>query len=231
VLSLSIGHVRSTSGGITTLATLGRNGDIFVEGSVFSRIQCSFEIDPVSNVVMFYDRSHSQTCAFHGNDATPFRYGFPRKVLVQNEINTSLGIGGSKRDLIQFGLRWHLEPAATTAKIKDRGAAAIEDNPCLALTIDETSTVLPSRRETRIHTPGPRQLAIRYVIMGRLGEGQFGVVRKVVDVDSGRLMAVKVIRGQQKEEDRSALKREVEILSRIDHVCEWALFTAMTCID
>jgi hypothetical protein len=217
-LALDIGHVRSTTGDITTLATIGRTGDVYVAGSSISKIQCSFEINLETNVVMFYDRSHSQTCQFHGEDAMPFLYGLPRKVVVQNKINTILGMGGVKRNHVQFRLRWHSNLADTMEKIMQRGGVAIEENPRLARTIDETDTILPSQRETRLHTPGLQQPAIRYAEIGGLGAGQFGEVKKVVDIYSGRLMAVKILKEQTG--DRMTLKREVEILSRLSHVSE-----------
>lgn len=60
-ITLDVGHVRSVSGDNATLATLGRNGDILVDGPDIARIQCSFEIDRETSVVMFRDRSRSQT--------------------------------------------------------------------------------------------------------------------------------------------------------------------------
>jgi hypothetical protein len=50
-LALDIGfNIRSQS--CNTLATLGRNGDIILEGSSIAKVQCSFEIDLDTNVVM-----------------------------------------------------------------------------------------------------------------------------------------------------------------------------------
>jgi hypothetical protein len=102
------------------------------------------------------------------------------------------------------------------------------ENPRLARTVNEAPTDLPSRRETRPHTPGQRQLKMRYVKVegGNLGSGQFGTVHKAIDVDSGKFMAVKILerptRASKQEEWRQslyyALKREVETLSEISHV-------------
>jgi hypothetical protein len=102
-------------------------------------------------------------------------YGLPRKVVIQNGINTFLGIGGVKRNHIQFKVHCHLSAAATIDKVKDRGDVTTEENPCLARTINEIFTILPSQRETRIHTPGPQQSAIRYANIKVLGQGQFRV--------------------------------------------------------
>jgi hypothetical protein len=60
-LALDIGfYIRLKS--CNTLATLGRGEtDIFVEGSSIAKVQCSFKIDLDTNIVMLYNRSHSQT--------------------------------------------------------------------------------------------------------------------------------------------------------------------------
>jgi hypothetical protein len=102
------------------------------------------------------------------------------------------------------------------------------ENPRLSRTVDEAPTDLPSRRETRPHTPGCLQLKMRYVkvVGGKLGSGQFRTVHKAIDVDSGKFMAVKILeqptRKSKQEEWRMsiyyALKREVETLSDISHV-------------
>jgi hypothetical protein len=233
-LVLDIGfHIRSKSR--NTLATLGRgDADIFVAGSNIAKIQCSFEIDLDTNIVMLYDRSHGQTTqvlAVPGDDVKPFEYGRLRKVVVQERLNTIIGMGEG-RGRVQFELKWHPVPAEMMEKVKSRENISLgcEENPRLARTIDEADTIMPSRRETRVHTPGPRQLEMRYAKLDkrRLGSGQFGEVYKVVDVDSGRLMAVKILKRPvdetRKELDRwkesvyYALKREVETLARINHV-------------
>lgn len=156
-LALDIGHTRPISGDNTTLATLGRNGDVLVDNSSIAKIQCSFEIDLDTKIVMFYDRSHGQTSQVFGKNATPFEYGRLRKVVVQSDANNIIGMGGVGRDLIQFKLIWHCPPTETMGRVENREGAPLEENPRLARTIDETATVLPSRMETRIHTQRPQQ--------------------------------------------------------------------------
>ncbi|KAL2368357.1 hypothetical protein RJ035_002643 [Blastomyces gilchristii] len=85
-----------------TLATLGRNGDIVVDGPSISRIQCSFEILPEYDVVMLYDESTSQTTQVFGDEATPFRPGCKRKVVVGERFNKIIGMGGIGCDQVQF---------------------------------------------------------------------------------------------------------------------------------
>lgn len=103
-LDLDIGfHIRWKS--CNTPATLGRNDtDIIVEGASIARLQCSFKIDLDTGIVMLYDRSNGQTTQVSGENATPFEYGRPRRVVVQENLNTIIGIGGLGCDLFQFKL-------------------------------------------------------------------------------------------------------------------------------
>jgi hypothetical protein len=146
---LDIGHVRSGSGdSALTLATMGRTGDVIVEGSTIARIQCSFEIDRETNVVMFYDRSSSQTSQVFGENAVQFEHGRPRRVVVQDQLNTIIGMGGVKRNLVLFQLQWHYLPEQVTERVKGRDREHLEVNPRLSRTMDEAETVAPSRMET-----------------------------------------------------------------------------------
>jgi hypothetical protein len=227
-LALDIGfHIRSKSR--NTLATLGRGDtDIFVDGASIAKLQCSFEIDLDTKVVMLYDRSYGQTTQFFGENAWPFEYGRRRQGLVQEGLNDKFGMGGVKSNLVQFELRWHQDPTQTMEKVKNRDGIVYAENPRLARTIDESETVVPSRRQTRIHTPGAQQLEVRYVPVGPpLGSGQFATVYKAIGIDSGKFMAVKILKRPAEAEKESewklslhyALKREVEILSNLYHVC------------
>ncbi|OAA35516.1 Protein kinase-like domain protein [Metarhizium rileyi] len=203
--ALDIGHVRPISGNSTTLATLGRNGDVFIEGSSIAKVQCS-----LSSQVF-------------GENATPFVNRRPRKVVVQKKLNTTIGLGGERRNLIQFELlKWHHHAIEAMEKLKNRESAALEEYPRLARTTNEADTVLPSRREIRPHTAGPQLFQMRYTIIGKqLGSGQFGVVHKAIDADKGKFMAVKILKQPTGASERimlsNALKREVEMLSRLSH--------------
>ena len=181
---------------------------------------------------MLYDRSYYRITQVYGENAMPFKHERLRQVVVQAKLNTVLGMGGEGRNLVQFELIWHQDPVGTMEKVKNREdiLRGYEEHPRIARTImDEAETVMPSRRETRPHTPGPRQPKMRYATIGdMLGSGQFGEVYKAVDVDSGKLMAVKILKQpgratrKQQEEWRQAvyhaLKREVENLANINHV-------------
>ncbi|CDM30302.1 hypothetical protein DTO013E5_9283 [Penicillium roqueforti] len=224
---LDIGfHIRSRSR--HTIATLGRGGDadLFIEGFNISKIQCSFEIEPNTNVIMLYDRSHGQTTQVFGHNATPFEHGRVRQVVVQKNLNDVLGMGGKMQDVFRFQLLWHENTCLTTERIKELESILDDhvENPRLARTVDDLETVLPSQMQTRIHTAGPLQLKMRYTKIDRLGSGQFGVVYKAIDVDTGKLLAVKILQQPEQALDEEwrkslyyALKREVEALSQISH--------------
>lgn len=232
---LDIGfHIRSRTR--HTIATLGRGDtDVFVEGTSIAKIQCSFEIEPTTNVIMLYDRSHGHTTQVFGDNATPFEHGRVRQVVVQKKLNNVLGMGGRSQDLVQFELLWHQDPTETAEKIRSRECFTqdYEENPRLARTTDELETVLPSQRQTRIHTPGLQQLKMRYTKVATLGSGQFGVVYKAIDIDTGRFLAVKIlqqpVQASKEAEWRQslyyALKREVETLSQISHVRNPSVFS------
>ncbi|KAI0805623.1 kinase-like domain-containing protein [Xylaria sp. FL0064] len=234
-LVLDIGHVRSVSplDTATTLATLGRDADILVSGSTISKIQCSFEIDPTANVVMFYDRSHNQSSQVFEKNAMQFGYGRLRKVVVNNDTNTKIGIGGQKRNLVIFELRWHYDPIPAMQMVQNRLHHALEVHPRIARTINEINEIYesdetdgisaedptqPTQMVTRPHTGGPKSSQIRYRPVGEpLGEGAFGKVERVVDVETGKLMALKLVKRPSRENEKTALKHEVEVLSKLSH--------------
>jgi hypothetical protein len=56
---------------------------------------------------MLYDRSFAKSSQVFGENATPFEYERGHKVLVREDLNTILGMGGERRDLVQFELEWH----------------------------------------------------------------------------------------------------------------------------
>ncbi|EQL33980.1 hypothetical protein RJZ90_002834 [Blastomyces dermatitidis] len=171
-----------------TLATLGRNGDIVVDGPSISRIQCSFEILPEYDVVMLYDESTSQTTQVFGDEATPFRPGCKRKVVVGERFNKIIGMGGIGCDQVQFEMVWHRANFKGEEEAKNRIESALQ-----ARTMDNVPTVVPSEIPTPNQWPTIQQPTIRYKVLSVIGQGSFGVVYKAVNVDSGRTMAAKTI--------------------------------------
>ncbi|TAQ83791.1 hypothetical protein B7494_g7893 [Chlorociboria aeruginascens] len=211
-------HIHGNSS--TTLATLGRGteADIYIEGANIAKIQCSFELDLENDVVMLYDRSFTQSTQVFGPNSMPFERERIRKILVQYNLNTILGMGGERRNLYKFQLKWYrnvIETAEVIRKYSTLPWSRME-NPRRSRTIDMTPIDLPSH-----------QLKMRYVRASdnQLGSGQFGTVYKVIDVDSGKLMALKTLNRPTKPSEQQkwqnsvyyALKREVEIISQIRH--------------
>ncbi|PVH72172.1 hypothetical protein DL98DRAFT_596263 [Cadophora sp. DSE1049] len=147
-LALGVGfNIRSQSR--NTLATLGRNDtDIIVEGSSIGRVQCSFEIDLDSRVVMLYDRSNAQTTQVSRDNATPFEYGRLRRVVVQKGLNTIIGMGGVGCGLVQFESIWHQGPIDTVEKVKSQGM------PCGAQRRIHASLEPWMRRQPSYHLKG-----------------------------------------------------------------------------
>ncbi|KAL2285307.1 hypothetical protein FJTKL_08254 [Diaporthe vaccinii] len=149
---------------------------------------------------MFYDDSRAGTSSTLGPDSTPFRPGQPRKVVVQPNVNTTIGMGGERRDLVTFKLDWPFEPPQTMTLVEQRDLKSLALNPRFARTDSDNAETAAKIEE--------------------LGAGAFGQVLRAVDVDSGKLIAVKIIKirqNQHKEAFFTALKREVEAIGRIEH--------------
>lgn len=234
ILGLDVGHKVSGSGDPWTLATIGRNADIKIQGAMISRIHCAFEIHKDSKLVLFHDRSSNQSCQVYGKqqgeDVFPFEPGRPRKVVITNEVNRVIGIGGEKKDLLMFKVEWNSKVASIAGLVREitqRAKVSLEPLSHLALTADEPATELQSLRQTRLHTAGPQRLPMRSTRIDCLGSGSFGWVFKEIDVDLGVLMAVKMLkRANTKEFAKSwpSIKREIEFLSAVNHVSTFPCF-------
>lgn len=152
VTRLAIGHFKSKANNRTTLATLGRLGDITLRGTGYSRYQCSFHVDLNTSVIMFYDDSRAGTSSTLGPDSTPFRPGQPRKVVVQPNVNTTIGMGGERRDLVTFKLDWPFEPPQTMTLVEQRDLKSLALNPRFARTDSDNAETLcrqcPRREST-----------------------------------------------------------------------------------
>ena len=160
----------------------------------------------------------------------PFESGRQRQILVMDNLNCHIGMGGLLKPVVHFALVWH-------ANTKQRLAGQFgsfcgrEDRPELARTLEDLPpTVHPSAMHTRIHTPAHERLQVRYHEGTSIGEGTFGKVSRAVDVDSGSLMAIKRMKVERKQGEEEtqwivrrdatwqAIKREIEHLSSLDHV-------------
>ena len=192
--ALDAGHVQLSSGNPNTLATIGKNGDIVVAGSNISRVQCSFEINPDSKVIMFYDRSHCKTSQVFGKGSVPFEECRPRKVVVQPDLNTIIGRGGAGQDLVQFKLEWHCLPSEVAEKVECREDALLENDSFLAPTASETDGTPSSPRKEQQYRQETQQFKLRRYKANKISGGRFASVFKAVDIDSRSLNVAQIYR-------------------------------------
>ncbi|CAG9983576.1 unnamed protein product [Clonostachys byssicola] len=203
-----------------TLATIGRSGDIVVEGADISRIQCSFEVPELNqDEVMLQDRSSLHNTQFHGETAVSFEPGrIPRRVVIDPSINLLLGFGGAGCDSYLFRIVWHDRLEVNVPKL----ISFREDNPRLARTVvdEDPTTMTPSDRATRLHIPASENLQpIRYSTRRKLGRGAFGEVYSVINIDTGKLLAVKKVKRPDARDHHGCmmLQREIDALTAISH--------------
>jgi 5'-AMP-activated protein kinase, catalytic alpha subunit len=59
----------------------------------------------------------------------------------------------------------------------------------------------------------------KYIILKTLGKGSFGKVKEALHVQSGEKIAIKILEKVKikKEEDMVRIRREIKILSKVDH--------------
>ena len=227
VESFDIGfHINSQSS-TNTLATLGRDDcDISFRPPSVARTQCSFEIDDLnSGIVMFYDRSHKHNTRVSGKHSKTFESGrSPRKVLVYPRFNERISIGGINGDLFQFEIEWIVSEHEIKEFVRKHRDAKKDmiTNPRKARTRDLVETALTSAKMTPEQAfQRPSQTGLRYFKRDLLGVGSFGKVWRAIDVDSGRVMAMKQIDwvpGSQEQEHITKVRMEVELMRRSKHM-------------
>ena len=212
---LNVGsHIRSRSK--STLASLGRNADIYVPGSDISRIHCAFEVHETSGGIMLQDYSSRRNTRIEGTDALSFDPWLPlRRILVAPKLNPQFSFGGRNEKAVSFYIHWHQSESVISTSLQHR-----TDASCDALTVDDNDTAPPSRAVTRIHTPGC-QTRIRWWEKSHLGHGSFGRVCSALNVDSGEQFAVKIIKYREAQaQEHERVKREIEMLGCVTHVRE-----------
>ena len=227
VRSFDIGFHINSQHSTNTLVTLGRdNCDISLKPRSISKFQCSFEIDDLdTGSVMFYDRSHGHSTRISGADNHSFEDArSSRKILVYPGGKQKISMGGIKGDLIQFSLEWLMHEdqiKAIARKHRDAEKGSIT-NPRKARTRDLTDTVLPSAEMAPDQAfKQPDQLRLRYVKRDLLGVGSFGKVWRAINVDSGRVMAMKQIDwvpGSQEQNHVARIRTEVNLMRLAKHV-------------
>ncbi|MCJ1431849.1 hypothetical protein MMC27_001204 [Xylographa pallens] len=211
--ALAVGLGVGGSSSQQCLATIGRgHADITINMPYISRTQCSFEVDRHTGNVMLWDRSSGHNThilpAHPGQEWFPFEPGRPRKVHVSDRVNTRIGFGDPRCKIVQFQLFWNKDRLRLPAELFTTSLAAQGWglNPCDERTFENTM----------IHTPDTSR-APRYLLTTRIGRGAYGEVYKATDIDSFRLLAVKIQRRPKTEASIIRLKREIEAMSIISH--------------
>ncbi|KAL1614355.1 hypothetical protein SLS56_012122 [Neofusicoccum ribis] len=200
-----------------TLITIGRDADILVPiptdapDACISRVQCSFEIQEETGEILLQDRSSFHNTQFHGDDAFPFQSErVPRRVLVRDTMNTMFGFGNPDAKLFLFRIAWPSKPRKLAV-----GCASALENPRMMRTQELQREHSSTEKASYGRSMDGESPPLRY-IMGRLID--IGVSRNVyesVDVDSGRLLAVKTIdAGTHSVQD---IERELAILKSLWH--------------
>ena len=208
------------------ITEVGRDADLILSGATISKIHFSFEIHPESRQIMFCDRSRLRNIRIE-----PFGFrkdGDFRQVVLQPGVEYRISFGGEQLSQYVFNLVWSRQSADVLDEARKgyENADARAQNPRWARTVEEGPTELPSWYNTRLHTPSAGAV-LRTTVAGDLGEGSFGVVKKAVDLDSGCLIAAKIITLSNKlnsselSEEESLLRREVKTLSSISHVRQY----------
>jgi hypothetical protein len=213
------------------MARLGRNADLILKQRNISAVHVSFELHPETLVVLLSVRAkRSSSVVVKHRDA-----GKEETV----EGDCVLGYG-KKYDIqiagYRFRLKWR-DPDSTSL----RELATREYQRALTDQANARSRYLPTEADseahtwhnTRIHTA--RRILFREADgnpRARIGGGQFGVVYRAVDFESGNAFAVKVIQLDQypdPEHARAVAHREVKALQRLKHVCRVLLSSPSSC--
>lgn len=201
-----------------TLTTIGRDADILVPllhddpQACISRIQCSFELHEDSGEILLYDRSCFQNTQVDGPDTFPFQSErVPRRVLVNRTINTILRFGNPDASLFKFRIVWHSEPPRAALDLP-----SVPENPRMMRTQELRPKGPQTENSLHNHVQVEESHPLRYFEGDKVGSGLFGSVYKAVDVDSGRLLAVKKI--VPEESEAQYIRREIDILKATSHV-------------
>ncbi|CAI6083255.1 unnamed protein product [Clonostachys chloroleuca] len=199
-VALSVGVIPSAKGG-KTLLTLGRKGDITVEGGDdgISDIHCCFKINPETGVVMLHDKSNNNTTQVGGH-VFPERRS--RKVAMTPGKYELFNIGRHRK--IKFKLVWSgdVEDALVRGQV--------------LFTMRNPDARVDSRSSTKDIN--------RCVKAGILGSGRCGIVYKAIDLDTGAVVALKTYKKNDSRPERFPkfllqrfAKSEVKNLAKLKH--------------
>lgn len=215
---LEIGYHVRRSPDPEIIVEVGRNADLILPATTISAIQFSFEVHPKSKAIVFHDRSR-----YHNTIIEPFGFRSDRSVrqlVLEPGISYDIAAGSERKDLYRFKVWWvNAEQAPGKVNEGYRTAKMRALNNRSARTVDEDEAEIPSSCNKKLQTLA--DAGVQRVTQGELlGRGSFGEVRKAVDLDSGRYVAVKriVLTRYSAKRNKLSIDRKITTLSSLCHV-------------
>ncbi len=205
----------------------------------FSRRQCQFFLE--KNTLMIRDDSSSCTTSIRPQQINSDLWEFPSKstgtprqrailergawdlVMGPAEFSLEFSDRGKSDFIILFSALIVLD-GWWNRYTKEKKELATRKAPADCTLTLPTMNLPPTRYQTRVQTPRIPENRIRdsvtYHELEYLGRGSFGRVSRVIDLQWGGIMAVKVINVQREKEKetKESLKREVELLAKLSYV-------------
>ena len=213
---------------LTTIATMGYNGDIKVYGNDIAELHCSFDMNIDTGVVLIHDRSggHVTTCS--DENAHPTLRLDPNRgrnqVIVSRDVNHQLQLGNVFQPIV-FRIVWHVGEFEALLKYANH---RIKLFPRPLGGMDRTMLDLSYGGHISKSPPRENNLGIEYLGVKEIGSGGFAVVRKAVDAHTGKIFAVKSIELPKRSTEemkqhwallkRKTLLRELPVLAKLKHV-------------
>ncbi|KAL8366353.1 hypothetical protein RB595_004905 [Gaeumannomyces hyphopodioides] len=189
--------------------------DVIIRGPGIEPVQCAFLLRSDNGIVMFVDCSRGKTSRASHTAFSPEPK--PRMVALSPEFNTSIRMGAPGSGRMRFRISW---PDSPYPKPRYSDVWRM----CMLLSPESLVPEIRTKPEPKMFSPARRkEHAIRYEELGAVGRNTRGLVSKVVDVDTGNLLAVKTIRngGPTCQKERTLLCRqlrdEAEILKECQH--------------
>ena len=193
----------------TTLVTLGREDqDILIPHTSASKSQCLFKFNPETNVVLVSDRTETNRTHILDGDSHVFRYesGRPRRVVVHHNINNVIAFSDKTTIFMKFRLEWHNASIQAFEKVKNQ---ILPPEQKLSFRSARTFQDLEPTRICDSRTG--EYYRMRYITLNssQFGQTQQGSVSKVLDVDSGSFVALKILKPTGELPGNSTLIHEV----------------------
>ncbi|RMD39837.1 hypothetical protein DV735_g5289, partial [Chaetothyriales sp. CBS 134920] len=216
-LALEIGyHVSSKPRGGRVIARLGRDADLILPAKTIAQVHLAFEVHPISHAILLCVRAeNTQSVKVEPGGFRPG--GHLRQVVLDPGINNyEITVGENVRPF-HFAVRWRLDISSTAYAVDNgfQAAQARAVNPRWFKTEDDSDYDIRSWYTTRLQSGVIA--SVRHAQLGqKLGVGSYGSVHRGIDLDSGHLIAVKVVEPQDEKQNQN-LYREIKTLQTLSH--------------